>query len=64
VLWAIFYDFHSLMNNEILYLQMPCYIANKFDKLTKNDFKEIDRLANLMLDPDKNFDELLKIWDT
>ncbi|MFH2232429.1 MAG: transglutaminase domain-containing protein [Patescibacteria group bacterium] len=64
VLWAIFYDFHSLMNNEILYNQMPSYIYFKFDKLTKKDFEEIDELAKLMIEPDKNFDELVKIWNT
>ncbi len=64
VLWAIFYDFHSLMNNEILYNQQPKYIYYKFDKLTEKDFKEIDELAKLMLDPDKNFDELVNIWNT
>ena len=47
VLWAIFYDFHSLMNNEILYNQMPSYIYFKFDKLTEKDFEEIDELANI-----------------
>lgn len=64
ILWAVIYDFHSLMNNEILYNQMPCYIAYKFDKLTRNDFEEIDKLAELMLKPDDNFDKLVKIWDT
>jgi len=64
VLWAIFYDFHSLMNNEIFYNQLPGYVYFKFDKLTEKDFKEIDELAKLMLDPDKNFDELVNIWNT
>lgn len=64
VLWAIFYDFHSLMNNEILYMQTPCYVANKFDKLTEKDFEEIDELAKLMLESDKNFDKLVKVWNT
>jgi len=64
VLWAIFYDFHSLMNNEILYNQQPSYIYFKFDKLTEKDFEEIDELAKLMLEQDKNFDELVKIWNT
>ncbi len=63
-LWAVFYDFHSLMNNEILYTQVPSYISYKFDKLTEEDFKEVDELAKLMLDPDKNFNELLNIWNT
>lgn len=64
VIRAVFYDFHSLMNNEISYLFQPNYIANKFDKLTKKDFLEIDELAKLLLDPDKNFEKLLKIWNT
>jgi len=64
VLWTIFYDFHSLMNNEIFYNQLPGYVYFKFDKLTEKDFKEIDELAKLMLDPDKNFDELVNIWNT
>ena len=63
-LWAVFYDFHSLMNNEILYNQMPRYVYFKFDKLTEKDFEEIDALAELMLEPDKNFDKLIKIWNT
>lgn len=63
-LWAIFYDFHCLMNNEILYTLLPSYIFYKFDKLTEKDFKEIDELAELMLEPDKNFDELVKTWNT
>jgi len=62
-LWAIFQDFHCLMNNEILYTQSPSYIYGKFHKLTEKDFKEIDRLAKLMLDPDKNFDALVRIWN-
>ncbi len=64
VLWAVFYDFHSLMNNEILYNQMPSYVYFKFDKLTEKDFKEIDSLAKLMLEPDKNFDRLVNLWNT
>jgi len=61
---AMMHDFHCLMNNEILYLQQPMYIFNKFEKLTEKDFKEIDELAKLMLKPDKNFKELIKIWNT
>jgi hypothetical protein len=64
VLWAIFYDFHCLMNNEILYLQTPYYVAMKFKRLKNRDFLEIDELARLMLAPDKNFDQLVKIWNT
>lgn len=60
---AIFYDFHSLMNNEISYLFQPSFIANKFNELTEDDFAEIDKLAELMLNPDKNFSQLFEIWN-
>lgn len=64
VLWAMFYDFHSLMNNEILYNQTPSYIFYKFGKLTEKDFEEIDALAKVMVEPERNFSELTKIWDS
>ncbi len=60
---AIFYDFHSLMNNEISYNFQPSYISGKFGQLTEKELKEIDNLAKLMLEPDKNFEELVKIWN-
>lgn len=61
--WTIFYDFHSLMNNEVLYVQMPNHIKNRFDKLNEKDLQEIDQLAEIMIKPDKNFDELKSIWN-
>jgi hypothetical protein len=61
---AVFYDLHSLMNNEISYLFQPSYIAEKFKKLSEDDFKEIDSLARLMVNPDSNFDVLYEIWNT
>lgn len=33
-------------------------------ELTEDEYKELDVLANLLLEPDKNFDELLKIWNS
>lgn len=60
---AIFYDFNSLMNNEISYNFQPSYISGKFDQLTEIEFKEIDNLAKLMLEPDKNFRRLVEIWN-
>lgn len=57
---AVFLDFHSLMNDEISYLFMPSYIDSdkKFLSLSNKELKEIDLLAKLLLDPDKNFDEI------
>lgn len=60
---AVFYDFHSLMNNEISYNFQPCYIAGKFEQMTEIEFKELDKLAKLMLDPDKNFKRLVEFWN-
>jgi len=67
VIRAIFYDYHCLMNNEISYLFQPSYVIfyqgeDKFGKLTEKDFREIDDLARLMLDPDENFEKLQKVW--
>ncbi|MBI2064961.1 MAG: transglutaminase domain-containing protein [Candidatus Yanofskybacteria bacterium] len=65
VLWSLFYDFNSLMNNEIIYHHGPIYgNPQKFEKLTSAEFEKIDRLAHLMQDPDGNFDELVKVWET
>lgn len=64
IIRALFYDFHALMNDEISYLFQPCYIDNKFERLTEQDFAELDILAERMLEPDQNFDELCHIWET
>lgn len=61
---SLFYDFHSLMNDEIIFLHLPKYIQDKNLELTEDEYKELDVLANLLLEPDKNFDELLKIWNS
>lgn len=60
---VLFYDFHSIMNNEISYKFQPAYIDGKFNQLAESDFAEIDNLATLMLDPDKNFDALKTLWE-
>ncbi|MCL1965294.1 MAG: transglutaminase-like domain-containing protein [Firmicutes bacterium] len=59
---AVFYDFHSLMNNEISYKFQPAYIDGKFDRLTASDLTEIDHLAGLLLEPDKNFAAISDLW--
>ena len=64
VIRALFYDFHALMNDEISYQFQPCYIDNKFERLTEQDFKELDELARLLLSPDENFEKLAQIWET
>src|SRR3989344_8013899 len=67
VLWSLFYDFHSLMNNEIIYTYGPAggYGRHeKFNNLTKEELERIDNLARLMQKPDDNFNELVKTWET
>lgn len=59
---GLFYDFHSLMNNEIIFLHMPKYIQDKKFELTEEEYKELDNLAELMLEPNDNFDKLQKVW--
>ena len=65
IAWELFYDFHSLMNHEIVYTHTPSLVNfNNFSALTSSQYNDIDQLATLMLDPDTNFEELLKIWQT
>lgn len=59
----LFYDFHSLMNHEILFCQSPKYLKDSNYELTNDEYLELDELARLMLDPDRNFDELKHIWE-
>jgi len=60
---GLFYDFHSLMNDEIIFLHVPKYISDKKFLLSEEEYIELDQLAKLMLDPDKNFNKLLEIWN-
>lgn len=61
---GLFYDFHSLMNDEIIFLHLPKYIQDKDFILSEEKYKELDNLAELLLNPDENFDKLLEIWNT
>lgn len=65
VLYSLFYDYHSLMNNEIIYVHGPSYTKSpRFGSLTEKELDKIDNLAYLMLDPDANFEELMRMWET
>ena len=67
VLWSLFYDFHCLMNSEIIYIYGPSNNfgdPEKFAKLSEKELKSIDELARLMQNPDTNFSKLQKIWNT
>lgn len=51
------------MNDEIIFLHLPKYIRDKNFELTEEEYKELDKLATLLLNPDENFAELIKIWN-
>lgn len=64
VAWELFYDFHCLMNDEVIYMHTPEITHfGKFEKLTEQQLEEIDNLAKLMQKPEENFDKLLDIWE-
>lgn len=60
---CLFYDFHSLMNNETIFLHLPKYIQDKKLQLSEEEYKELDNLATLMLNPNDNFEKLQDIWN-
>lgn len=67
VLWSLFYDFHCLMNNEIIYIYGPSNNygdPETFAKLSEKELKTIDELARLMQNPDEHFSTLQNIWNT
>lgn len=51
------------MNDEIIFLHMPKYIQDKKFELSEGEYKELDNLAKLMLNPNKNFVKLQEIWE-
>lgn len=65
VAWSLFYDFHSLMNQEDIYVHIPNLVRySEFQKLSKAQLGDLDDLAALMTDPDVNFAKLKQIYDT
>jgi len=65
IAWELFYDFHCLMNDEVIYLHTPEMThLGKFEKLPEEQLVEIDSLAKLMQKPDDNFEELQRVWNT
>ncbi len=61
--WELMYDFHCLMNNEIIYLHTPSHVRlETFNALKEGDLRELDDLAELMISPDDNLEALKEIW--
>lgn len=61
---GLFYDFHCLMNHEIIFLHMPKYVCDRDFELSEEEYRELDELAKLMMKPDENFDALKEIWES
>lgn len=65
LLWSLFYDFHSLMNQENPYVNSPQWgNPYQFANLSSTQLAKLDYLAQLLCDPDGNFEQLVKIWET
>ena len=60
---VLMFDFHSLMNDEIIFLHVPRYIYNKSFNLSDEELNELDELAKLMENPNDNFEKLQDIWN-
>lgn len=63
ILNYLFFDLFAVMNYEVNYKFVPFAFDKPIEKLTKKELKELDELATLMLDVDKNFDRLKEIYD-
>ena len=65
IFWSLIYDFHCLMNDEIIYVHGSVLGRyEKFKNLMPLELEKIDDLARLMQNPDENFDALKRIWET
>lgn len=68
VTWELFYDFHSLMRREIIYLQTPRIIPFELwghwenQTIPEETAKKIDTLAMAMTNADSDWENLQKFW--
>ncbi len=60
----LFMDFHALMNNEIFYLYQPLYLRGGIQGLSESELDELDYLAELLADPDKNMEKIEELYMT
>ena len=61
------YDFHALMNHEISYVFFPRCMEGFLERnepLAGETLALLDRLAELMTDPDGNYQALSGLWET
>ena len=60
----LFMDFHALMNNEIFYSYQPLYLRGGIKGLSESELGELDYLAELLTDPDKNIEKIEELYMT
>lgn len=60
----LFMDFHALMNNEIFYSYQPLYLRGGIQTLSVSELHELDHLAELLSEPDKNIEQIEDLWAT
>lgn len=54
----LFMDLHALLNNEIFYSYQPLYLRGGIQTLSESELHELDELAELLADPDKNMERI------
>ena len=50
------------MNNEIFYSYQPLYLRGGIHTLSERELYELDRLAELLWEPDKNIEQIEHFW--
>lgn len=58
----LFMDFHALLNNEIFYSYQPLYLREGIQALSEEELRELDCLAELLAEPDKNVKKIEHLW--
>lgn len=56
-------DFHALMNNEIFYSHQPLSMRKGAGAMDEPMLQKLDHLAELLLDPDENMEEIAALWE-
>lgn len=60
---GLMYDYNALMNNEIILSQQPRYIDIQKGDINEDDLKELDNLAELLMESDLNFYKMKNLWE-
>ncbi len=50
------------MNNEIFYSYQPLYLRGGIQALNESELCELDDLAKILAEPDKNMEQIEHLW--